>query len=50
MGPSRHFDRAPLTSGLPPGTDIVRPTRHVRKVLPEGDIADLVPEMKEAAN
>ena len=38
MGQSRHFGRRQTTSGLPPGTDIVRPTRHVRKV-PTGDIA-----------
>jgi len=31
-GQSRHFGRRQTTSGLPPGTDIVRPTRHVRKV------------------
>ena len=31
-GQSRHFGRAPLTSGLPRTTDIVRPTRHVGKV------------------
>jgi hypothetical protein len=32
VGQSRHFGRRQTTSGLPPGTDIVRPTRHVRKV------------------
>ena len=30
MGHSRHFDRAPLTSGLPGSTDIARPIRLVR--------------------
>jgi hypothetical protein len=38
MGQSRHFDRAPLTSGLPRSTDIVSTGRHVSKV-PTGDIA-----------
>jgi hypothetical protein len=37
-GKSRHFDRAPLTSGLPRLADILRVIRHVSKV-PKGDIA-----------
>jgi hypothetical protein len=32
MGQSRHFDRAPLTSGLPQLADILRVIRHVSKV------------------
>jgi hypothetical protein len=32
LGQSRHFDRAPLTSGLPRSTDIVRPAQLVRFV------------------
>jgi hypothetical protein len=32
MGQSRHFDRGSATSGLPLGTDIVRPPRHVGEV------------------
>jgi hypothetical protein len=28
-GQKRRFDRRPMTSGLPRGTDLVRPTRHV---------------------
>jgi hypothetical protein len=32
MGQSRHFDPAPLTSGLPRSTDIIRPDRLVRFV------------------
>jgi hypothetical protein len=32
LGQSRHFGRRQTTSGLPRGTDIVRPTRHGRKV------------------
>jgi hypothetical protein len=31
-GQSRHFDRSPLTSGLPPETDILKAGRHVSKV------------------
>jgi hypothetical protein len=31
-GHSRHFDRAPLTSGLPQLADILRVIRHVSKV------------------
>ncbi len=38
MGHSRHFERATLTSGLPPRTDINRPARLVRFV-PGTDIA-----------
>jgi hypothetical protein len=38
-GQSRHFSRRPITSGLPPETDIVRTGRHVSKV-PEGDIIE----------
>ena len=34
---SPHFDRSPLTSGLPPETDILRAGRHVSKV-PTDDI------------
>jgi hypothetical protein len=33
MGQSLHFDRAPLTSGLPRGADIVSPVRFVPIVL-----------------
>jgi hypothetical protein len=36
-GPSRHFERATLTSGLPPRTEINRPARLVRFV-PNCDI------------
>jgi hypothetical protein len=36
-GHSRHFDGLPMTSGLPPETDIVTAGRHVSKV-PIGDI------------
>jgi hypothetical protein len=32
LGQSRHFDRAPLTSGLPQLADILRVIRHVSKV------------------
>src|ERR1700694_5204208 len=32
LGQSRHFDRAPLTSGLPRLADILRVIRHVSKV------------------
>src|SRR5882724_1704447 len=32
LGPSRHFDRAPITSGLPLRTDIDCIGRHVSKV------------------
>jgi hypothetical protein len=32
QGQSRHFDRLPLTSGLPQGADIVRAGRHLSKV------------------
>ena len=36
LGQSRHFARAPLTSGLPRLADIPRVSRHVRKVpIPE---------------
>jgi hypothetical protein len=31
-GQSRHFERAPITSGLPPTADILRVIRHVAKV------------------
>ena len=31
-GQSRHFDGLPMTSGLHPEADIVRPVQHVRKV------------------
>jgi hypothetical protein len=37
MGPTRHFDRTPLTSGLPRLADILRVIRHVSKV-PNCDI------------
>ena len=37
LGPSRRFDHAPATSGLPPSTDILRVRRHVSKV-PEAAI------------
>jgi hypothetical protein len=47
-GQSRHFDRAPLTSGLPQLADILRVIRQVSKV-PKDDIARPL-EMKEAAN
>jgi hypothetical protein len=40
LGSIASFGRRQTTSGLPLGTDIVRPTRHVRKV-PIGDIAGL---------
>ena len=40
MGQSRHFDRAPTTSGLPQSTDIVRPAQLVR-LVPNSDIAPL---------
>jgi hypothetical protein len=36
LGQSRHFDRAPLTSGLPRLADILRVIRHVSNV-PIGD-------------
>jgi hypothetical protein len=32
VGHSRRFDRRPMTSGLPPETDIPIPGRHVSKV------------------
>jgi hypothetical protein len=35
---SRHFDRAPLTSGRPRLADILRAIRHVSKV-PEAEVA-----------
>jgi hypothetical protein len=38
MGQSRHFDRAPRTSGLPRTTDIGGTGRHVSKV-PTSDIS-----------
>jgi hypothetical protein len=37
LGQSRHFDRAPLTSGLPRLADILGVVRHVSKV-PEADL------------
>lgn len=37
LGQKRHFDSAPVTSGLPLRTDIGGTGRHVAKV-PEGDI------------
>ena len=37
-GQSRHFDRAPLTSGLPRLADILRVSRYVSQV-PKADIA-----------
>jgi hypothetical protein len=38
LGQTRHFDRAPLTSGLPRSTDVVRPIRLVR-FMPKPDVA-----------
>src|SRR5260370_31911627 len=32
MGHSRHYDDLPMTSGLPPGSDIVSTGRHVSNV------------------
>jgi hypothetical protein len=32
LGHSRHFERRPVTSGLPLSTDILRVRRHVSKV------------------
>src|SRR5882672_6613233 len=40
MGQSRHFDRGPATSDLPPGTDIVSPGRHVSN-LPKTELAGM---------
>jgi len=40
MGQSRHFDRGPATSDLPPGTDIVSPGRHVSN-LPKTEAAGM---------
>src|ERR1700692_537375 len=40
MGQSRHFDRGPATSDLPPGTDIVSPRRHVSN-LPKTELAGM---------
>jgi hypothetical protein len=37
---SRHFDRGPATSDLPPGTDIVSPGRHVSN-LPKTELAGM---------
>ena len=37
VGHSRHFDRAPLTSGLPRLADILRVSRHVANV-PEPEV------------
>jgi hypothetical protein len=42
LGQTRHFDRAPITSGLPLTADLVRPVRLVRFV-PTGDIDDTTP-------
>jgi hypothetical protein len=39
-GPSRHFDRAPITSGLPRLADIFRDRRHVSRV-PATEVAAL---------
>ena len=39
-GQSRHFDRGPATSDLPPGTDIVSPGRHVSN-LPKTELAGM---------
>jgi hypothetical protein len=40
MGQSRHFDRTPLTSGLPRLADILWVSRHVSKV-PKPEVAKL---------
>jgi hypothetical protein len=40
MGQTRHFDRAPVTSGLPQSTDILRVRQHVSKV-PDSDMSRL---------
>ena len=32
LGQSRHFDRTPMTSGLPPTPDILSAGRHVSNV------------------
>ena len=40
LGHSRHFDRGPATSDLPPGTDIVSPGRHVSN-LPKTELAGM---------
>jgi hypothetical protein len=37
-GQSRHFDRVPVTSGLPPTADILRGRRHVSNV-PRAEVA-----------
>src|ERR1035438_9169451 len=39
-GQSRHFDRGPATSDLPPGADIVPPGRHVSN-LPKIELAGM---------
>ena len=41
MGQSRHIDRSPLTSDLPPEMDILRAGRHVSKV-PEPELAGIL--------
>ena len=41
LGQSRHFDGLPMTSGLPPETDIVTAGRHVSNV-PKAEVAALV--------
>jgi hypothetical protein len=38
LGQSRHFDRAPLTSGLPPTPEILSARRHVSNV-PKAEVA-----------
>jgi hypothetical protein len=48
LGQTRRFGRLPMTSGLPPSTDIFGARRHVSKV-PTSDIV-LWFGMKEAAN
>jgi hypothetical protein len=40
MGHSRHSDCAPITSGLPPISEVSRPGRHFAFV-PESDIASM---------
>ena len=39
-GQSRHFDRVPLTTGLPQLAEILRVIRHVSKV-PTAEVSDL---------
>jgi hypothetical protein len=46
LGQTRHFDRAPTTSGLPRLTDIIRVGRHVSNLHNKRHQL----EMKEAAN